>query len=840
MQKIDLGGSWKVLECPLSRIGTRGLGAVKRTRGGWIDVRVPGEIHIDLMRAGRMPEPLVSTNAPRCRWPEKRSWWFRTFFDVPQAFLGHERQELVFEGIDLFGQVFVNGELLGEAVNAFVPAVFDVRGKLRAKRNEVVVRVTCGAELAPSDDQPKPIRRRVYGNRNSFPGVAHLRKPQFSYGWDWVDALPNIGLWRPVGLRAYSGVVLDDIRLDTVVARRRVYLDTTVTLDNLHPWSERPCRLELSIKPPSGRIIRHIWQNGAQAGLSRVHARIEVPGAKLWWPNGIGEQPLYDVTVRVLTGRRESDRRQLRIGLRTVDIDRSPLAGGGSRFCIRVNGKDVFCKGGNWVPADGIIARVTEAKYRRLVSEAVAANLNMLRVWGGGVYESPAFYKACDEAGILVWQDFMFACAQYPDHRPEFRNAVRDEAEAVVRSLRNHPCIALWSGNNENHWAFAQWWNNERLARGGEPKVGGAFVYNRILPEVCGALDPGRPYWPGSPYGGDLPNSETDGDCHWWGQGTMNRDINRRIRDEVYDECTARFVSEYGVIGPCSMASVRQFLEPGEIRVGSKAWREHTNTFEKDTTPAAIRYHYADPEGLDVESYILYGQMFQAVLYGRSIEALRFRKHDPVDDCQGALVWMFNDCWGEHGWSPIDYYLRRKPSYYWIRNACAPVRAIVRRRGNDLVTRIVNDTLQPIRAVLRHGWMRVDGTEERLRSRTTRVPGNGMRELARDAIAPEMDQTAWIYAAFFEGEFAATVPATWQGVPYRQLAVPEPDIRARVSGRTVTLESGAYAHGVHVNDDGEGVFSDNYLDLLPGLPRKVRIEKPASPKRLRFAAVGRS
>ncbi len=839
MEAQILDGEWQVLEQPLTRIGAAGLKKVKATRAGWLRASVPGEIHLDLIRAGRMPEPLVSRNAAACRWPEKRSWWYRTTFRVTDALRAAERQSLVFDGIDLYGQVFLNGALVGEATNAFVPAVLDVRRKLRRGPNELVVRVTCGAELAPADKQPPPASRKVYGNRNKFDGRVYLRKPQFTYGWDWVDALPNMGIWRSVQLESASDVVVDDVRLDTVIEGRKVWLDTVVTVDNLHPWSERACTVECRITAPDGKVQVHEAGVTASPGLSRVAVRIPVPGAKLWWPNGMGDQPLYDVAVQVRRDGRVTDCRGLRIGLRTIDIDRAALPRGGSRFCIRVNGQDVFCRGGNWVPADAILARVSRERYEHLVGEARNANMNMLRVWGGGIYEDPAFYEACDRAGILVWQDFMFACAQYPDDRAEFRLQVRHEAECVVRALRHHPCIALWSGNNENNWGFAEWWNGARLAAGEAPAIGGAYTYNHILPDVCATLDPARPYWPGSPMGGELPNSETDGDCHWWNQGTMNKDMERRINDRIYDECRARFVSEYGVIGPCSLASTRQFLAPDECHVNSKAWQEHTNTFEKATIPAAIRRHYAEPDGLDVERYIRYGQMFQAVLYGRSIEALRFRKLDPVDDCAGALIWMFNDCWGEHGWTPIDYYLRRKPSYYWIRNACEPVKAIVRRRGDALVTRVVNDSQQSVTATVHYGWVRVDGTESRLRTKAFVVRSNRMRELARERIpaSDALDLTEWIYTVFFGGALADAAPSVWQGVPHRELKTVQPTITVTVKDEELTLRSDMYAHGVHVDDAGQGVLSDNYFDLLPGVPKALRIEKPKVRCRLEFRAV---
>lgn len=833
MDSLRLDGTWRVCHAPLTWKGLSGYARVKAGGFDWIPARVPGEVHLDLMRAGLMDEPLVSLNAKKCRWPERRSWWYSTSFKVPSSFLDHERQEIVFDGLDYFAQVFLNGNLIGEARNAFIPARFDVRTGLRTGRNELVVRLTSGGELVPREFKPTEAERR---KRQAFRGIRFLRKPQFTYGWDWVDILPNIGIWRGVRLEGRSGVVLADVTLTPCLLESTVLLDAEVIVENLHPWSDREAEVLVSLEPPVGKRIDVRMTTIAQAGLSSLSRTIEIANPRLWWPNGMGGQPLYHAAIRVLSNRVECDRREMDIGLRTIEIDRASIPAGGRRFCVKVNGRDVFCKGGNWIPADAILARVQPQKYETLIADAKSANLNMLRVWGGGVYEAPEFYDACDKAGILIWQDFMFSCSEYPDREAGFRDAVRTEAEAVVRRLRHHPCIALWSGNNENIWGFAEWWNKDKS--GGEKglHLGGSRLYNHVLPEVCRTLDPARPYWPSSPYGGASPNDETDGDCHWWFPFTMNPDMNRRISHEVFDECKGRFVSEYGVIGYCHLDSIKQFLKPEERVAGSAAWKEHTNTFENETIPAAIQHHYANFGELDLRERILYGQMFQAAMYGRTIEALRFRKNDPVDDCQGSLIWMYNDCWGETGWTPIDYYLRRKPSYYWIRNACTPVKAIVRRRGKQLITRVVNDTLASVTAQIHFGWLRVDGTESRVKTAPIEVPANGMLEVDRDTIPSErtLSPREWIYAAYLTGGKTVLAPSIWLLAPYRDIQVARSSIRKRVRGNTIALVSDVFCHGVQCDDGGGRIVEDNYFDLLPGVEKTVTISGVVAPERLKF------
>ncbi len=841
MKTQSLNGTWQLRHETLSTTGLPGLQLVKGKGEGWLNATVPGEVHLHLIAAGLMQEPLFSDNCSECRWPQDRSWWYRTCFVVDRDLLNEQVKELVFDCLDYYGQVYLNGVLIGESENAFVPAVFDVSHQLREGGNELVIRLTAGTERAKNQQIGQSTAGNIYANRQSFKGTPELRKPQFEYGWDWVDALPNIGIWRDVQLHGYSHVRLFDVKhwCELSEDHVRCLIHMEIDVENLHPSAETAGIIEISLIDDEQHIVSK--QSHAlllPVGINRLRTTLPVDNPKLWWPNGMGEQPLYQLTVTADTNGQTRNTWSRPIGLRTIHIDRSPLPVG-HRFALQVNGQNVFCKGGNWVPADAIPARISRDKYERLIADAAEAHMTMLRVWGGGIYESDHFYNACDRLGILVWQDFMFACNPYPDQNEAFQDKVRRETEAAIRRLRHHACIALWCANNENTLGFASWWGNKQYEFPDANLVtGGQQIYSRVLPQVCMALDPGRPYWPGSPSGGDSPDSEIEGDVHWWHEATMHPDITRRYRHEVYDECKGRFVSEYGIVGPCQLTSIRQYLKPDQIDPNCHAWQLHTNSFEKGTTAAAIRHHYAEPEHLSIEQYIRFGQMFQALMYGRTIESMRFRKTDPADDCAGALIWMFNDCWGEIGWTPIDYFLRRKASYYWIRNACYPLRAIVRRRGHELVTRIVNDTLTERSLTVRFGWMAVDGSANELQSKIVVAPANGMLEIVRDTI-PSPDNRphdAWIYVTYLEADGTEPIPCIWTLLPYRQLRTVEPCITWSVEGSKITLTAKAYAHGVCHPDDGQRLFSDNYFDLVPGLPKVIECRGPM-PKNLHFQGI---
>ena len=853
MNTINLNGDWLVHAEDFGCIGEAGLDRILQVQEGWLTALVPGEIHLDLMRAGQMPEPSVSTNMPECRWPETKSWWYRTSFVLDEDFLQHERQELVFDGLDLYAQVFVNGNQVGESANALVPVVFDVKRLLKNGSNELVVRLTAGSELAKDETPtgqgkewkpnsaasgaiPNPMGMGDLYSHRGWPGRKWLRKPQFSYGWDWVDALPNIGIWRGVRLEGRIHAILHDLRLATMLKDGRVLLEMEAVVENLHPWSERVCELLLEIQPPDqGPLIRQRYPLDALPGRNIIEDTFEIPEAKLWWPNGMGKQSLYQVIAKVLDKAGTiCDHRQFSIGLRTIEIDRSPLAEG-SRFCFRVNGQEMFCRGANIGPHDAILARISDAKYEALVAEAKNAHMNMIRINGCSIFEPPVFYEACDRAGILIWHDFLLTDITYPEEDQTFCESVRTEIETAIRRLRHHPCIALWCGNNENTWFFSMI-NQDRTI---PYDIGGQKLYYQVIPDICRRLDPQRPYWPSSPCGGEDPNSELDGNCHWWFPFFMNADINRRIRHEVFDECRARFVTEYGVIGPCHLDSISEYLLPEEMQPGSKAWQMHTNTTEKGTVLAAIRLHYADSEKLTIPEYVLYGQMFQAIIHGHAMEALRFRKNDPLDDCQGALIWSYSDCWGETGWSILDYYLRRKVSYYWFRRACAPVKVIVRRRGESLITRLVNDTLQSFTGCMEYGWWRLDGSERDVQAKPVVIAANSMQAVSAEDVTNERDPHQWLYAAVLYPEQGQTIDQSiWLMLPHRELALASPEILVtQQADGWMEVSSPVYCHAVHTEDHGREVLSDNWFDLLPGVAKRLRIVQHTPLEEITFTAV---
>jgi beta-mannosidase len=819
---LSLDGTWRVSRLPLEAEGPAGLAKFQMGDAKTIDSAVPGEIHLDLMRAGEMQDPSVGTNSRKDRWPERFSWWYHTTFTPPTGFTDQDRQELVFGSLSFNAQVFLNGQLIGSNQNSLVPYRVDVTTFVKPGRNDLVVRLTSGYELVNEVDQDFS-KLGLYKNRENMAAREKLRSPAYMSGWDWCDTLPNIGLGRSVTLVGRSRAAIDFVRVHTILDGKRAALEGAVTIDNLKAWKRTPTVLKLELQRPNGDPLTIIKPVELEMGTNRVPFRFDIPDPKLWWPNGMGEQPLYRLTATITADGVATDSHRETVGLRTIELDQSPLKVG-NNFRFMVNGQEMFAKGGNWAPADEIPARMTPARYQHFIDAAKEAHFNLMRVNGVGYYEDDAFYDACDRAGILLWQEFAYSCSKYDDQSPAFMAGAKVEAEEVVQRLASHPSLALWCGCNECLWMYG----GETNPLTTEPI--GIKVYYDLLPSVLAELDPYRPYIPGSPCGGpDEINSQISGDVHWWYQVFMSGDPAKKMDPKLIDTCMGRFVSEYGIIGPPPLASMREYLSPEQLNPDSLAWQIHTNSYEGDHrgfTESAARHHFTGDGPLSVQDFVLYGGLYQAMMQEQMMEAGRFRKHDPDSPCDGTLMWSYNDCWGEIGWSIIDHYGRLKPSYYAVKRATTPVKVIVRSRGDSLVTRVVNDELEPQTVDVTYGWFRVDGKGRDVQTKRFHLAPNSMVEVAR-AAASGHDSKQWVYAATLSGPGVADDHSIWRLTTYRELDLAAPSLRVAIDGDEMTVTSDRYAAGVHLPEGGDVRLSDDYFDLLPGVPHTLRILRPA-------------
>lgn len=605
------------------------------------DAPVPGDVHTALLRAGAIPDPVIDDNEHHLRWIGETAWEYAT--TLPRVSTA-ERIEVVFHGVDTVARAEIEGQPRGASRNMHrswrAPAPELAEG-------EAELRVLLESPLAHAEAE-----RARLGDRWSVfsPLMPFIRKKACDFGWDWGPALPGAGIWRSVEIETWSVARLAAVRPTARLVGSDGVIDLDVELDR----TESGVRIDLEVVARAGSAQVVI---PAPAGSARVRGELSVPSPDLWWPAGLGSQSLHDLTVSVrVAGGAEGDgdvldERTVRVGFRDLVVEQVDDATGTS-FGITVNGVRMFIRGFNWIPDDTSIALVTEADYRRRIAEAHELGANLIRVWGGGVFEDDAFYAACDEAGMLVWQDFLFACAAYPEEAP-FTDEVEAEARDNVSRLMHHPSLALWNGNNENLWFwFLHDWENAL-----EGRSWGEGFYFDVLPRVVADLDPARSYICGSPSSGDRwtePNDPTRGVVHSWLPGDY--------RD--YDGVVPRFVSEFGFQGPPARATFDGAVherEPAPFSPGSVQRQKAEGGTERINDVLDI--HFGVPSDFDEWYWLSQLNQARAVRYG--IE--RFRVLEPY--CRGTVVWQLNDCWPALSWSVIDVADRWKPVAYSVREA---------------------------------------------------------------------------------------------------------------------------------------------------------------------------
>ena len=604
----------------------------------WLSAQVPGCIHTDLRRHELIPDPFWGSNEKDLQWIEERDWSYRCRFDCPAEVLREEVVELVAASLDTLATIVLNGVEVARTANMFVGYRFPVKGLLRAGANELEIRFANPMDYIRSRQKPTDERE----SNDFLGGCHHIRKEQCSFGWDWGPRFATCGVVGNLSLEAWTGNRLRWVEVRQEHAYERVHLD-------LRPHLERPdagARYQVVVRLRDALVVK------------TESLAFEVPAPELWWPNAMGDQPLYEVQVSLLNAHGEvQDLHTQRLGLRTILLDRHADEFGES-FQFVVNGKPIFAKGANWVPAHAFITEATDAIYEDLLDSAARANMNMLRVWGGGIYEPEVFYRLCDEKGLLVWQDFMFACALYPGTE-EFLALVRTEAEYQVQRLAHHACLALWCGNNEL----------EQMPQCivATPERKGAFetIFYGILPDAVAAFSPAITYWPGSPHNPEGyekgANNERAGDSHFW------EVWHNRAPVSAYEETGFRFCSEFGMQSYSSPEVAATFCPPEDFNVFAPAMENHQkNRAGNQIILDYVSRRYRFPK--DYASLAYLSQLNQA--YCMKIGVEHFRRSMPRT--MGALYWQYADCWPVFSWSSVEFGGRWKALHWAARRFFAP------------------------------------------------------------------------------------------------------------------------------------------------------------------------
>ncbi len=783
-----------------------------------VPAAVPGSVYAALLAAGRMEDPHWRDNEFPALGIMDGDFTFSRRFTADGDLLACRQVLLRCEGLDTVAEIRINGRLAGQADNMHRIYEFDIAALLRPGDNTIGIRFDSPVRTIRSRYAATP----VDGTRDAMRGFPLLRKAHCMFGWDWGPRLPDAGIWREIALVGISGGRLGDVRIHQEhLADGRVRLDAVCAPGTVPV--ERPAEWRFTVTGPGGEI----WSStGERRNLSVV-----IGNPRLWWPNGLGDQPLYGIRVELLLDGLAEDRREFRIGLRTLTVVRRADEWGESFFHC-VNGTGFFAMGADYIPEDNLLSRVTPERTRRLLEDAAAAHHNVIRVWGGGYYPDDFFYDACDELGLVVWQDFMFACANYL-LTPEFSDSIRAEFTDNIRRLRHHASLGLWCGNNEMEMF------QEQGAYNGSPRLRSDYIrmFEHILPEVLAREDPDTFYWPASPSSGggfDVPNDPNRGDTHYWEVWHGGKPFTD------YRKHFFRYASEFGFQSfPCR-ATVERFTLPEDRNVFSRVMEMHQRNAAangKIMNYLAATFRYPT----DFDQLLYASQLLQAEAIRYGVE--HWRRHR--GRCMGAVVWQLNDIWPVASWSSIDYYGRWKALHYLEKRFFAPI-AISCEEHGELDGRlscvdepapleksarlaVANETRDPFRgrarwslhdpdaAVLLSGELPVaapafssvwlDFTGQAAASGDgTRLLFDGLDELGCYLSYELLDDAG---ALLSSGTSLFCAP--------KHFRFRDPDLRVRLAGRHVCLEASAYARGVEiVTDDPDCVFEDNYFDMNGG------------------------
>lgn len=807
----------------------------------WLPATVPGTVHTDLMDNKKIEDPYYRLNERGLQWIDKVNWEYRTTVVLTPAMARKQHIIMEFLGLDTYADVYLNGHLLLRADNMHRTWIIDVKEDVKQGENLLSILLKSPIVIGLQKQElfgfglPAANDQSMAGGLGNNQVSVFTRKAGYHFGWDWGPRLVTSGIWRKVCLKAWDNLKIDDLR---VVQELRTAKSARLKAE-LEIVSDLPGKQEISIlvnnKPAATQQIE------IKKGTNSYSIDFEIKNPRLWWPNGLGEQTLYRITAVLGNDQDVADSRTIQTGLRTIRLIRTPDADGqGESFYFEVNGRPVFMKGANYIPNDVFLPRVTPATYENIVKSAAGCNMNMLRVWGGGVYEDDLFYDLCDKYGILVWQDFMFACSMYPGDSA-FLDNVKNEAIDNVRRLRNHACMAIWVGNNEIETAWGQWdekagWGYKQLyTRQQRDVIWKAYddVFHHILPDVVNDLTGGEAYWPSSPSAGPgkLASYETrSGDMHYWGvwHGLHPFSDFRKYK--------ARFMSEYGFQSFPEFKSVQKYTIPSDYNIESEVMAAHQRSGIGNLR--IKQYMEADYKiPADFEQFLYTGQLLQAEGIKMAMESHRLA----MPYCMGSLYWQINDCWPVASWSSMDYYRRWKAVQYFSREAFKnSIITTVEEKGKIRVYGI-SDLQKTQKGLLK---LRViDFVGETLWEKTihAQLPANSSAvifEADSSSFLGSFDKTKCLLVVSFESGKAIIDSDYHYFSRVKNLALPDPgislDIKELPEAYSVTITSGKLCKNIFLSSTNSEVqFTDNFTDILPGQSVTVTCPRTIGPDEFR-------
>lgn len=776
----------------------------KKGDSKWLAATVPGTVHTDLLQNKIIENPFFASNEKQLQWIENETWEYKTNFTITSKELNNDVVELQFDGLDTYAEVFLNRKSILKANNMF--RTWKINVKKYLKKGENTLDIVFNPSVKKGKEAAEKLNYTLPGDEKIF-----TRKAQYQYGWDWGPRFVTAGIWKKVQLNLYNTAVIENVKFEQrslTDAKAELLFIITVAC-------EKSGNYNLKINEKTENI-------SLKKGIQQIKVPYEIVKPKRWWSNGLGEAYLYPFKLFLERENQSLDEYELNIGLRTIELvqDKDQV---GKSFYFKLNGVPVFMKGANVIPPDSFLPRVKDSVYQKIVEDAVDANMNMLRVWGGGVYGDDAFYNECDKNGILVWQDFMFACAMYPgDDR--FLQNVKQEVIDNVNRLQNHPSLALWCGNNENDEGWHNWgWQKQyNYSAQDSTKIWNDYkrLFHELIPQTLDSVLPKEKniYWSSSPsIGWGRKESLLQGDSHYWGVWWGMEPF------EIYKKKVGRFMSEYGFQGMPDLSTFRTFAKEDELNLNSEVVKNHQkHPTGYQTIQTYMEREYKIPKKF--EDYIYVSQLLQAEGMKTAIEAHRRAK--PY--CMGSLYWQLNDCWPVTSWSSVDYFGSWKALHYQVKRSFDEVLLSVEEEDNQYKVYVVNDALVEQQARLDLQLISFDGSILWQQTKSVSVEANSSKiyfstdkkelgtfnpkqaVLSVRLLLPDNKEKRGLY--YF--------------VKPREMELKEPKIVVTKIGETmIGVITDVLAKNVFLEASGVK-FEDNYFDLLPGEKKIIKTYKP--------------
>ncbi|WP_159479658.1 beta-mannosidase [Chryseobacterium sp. 18068] len=774
----------------------------------WLTASVPGTVHLDLMNNKLIPDPYKDENEKKVQWVENEDWDYQTVFKISAKELENQNADLVFHGLDTFSEIYLNGKRLKKTDNMFRTWKIPVKNDLKIGNNILQIKFKSSVHIGK--DLAKKVPFTMPESPRSF-----VRKAQYQFGWDWGPRLVTAGIWKDVKLNFWNQAKIENIKIEQkALTKQRADLNIYTEI-----FAEQSGKYSYLINNETRDV-------SLQQGSNKISIPFQITNPKLWQPNGWGESTLYDLKVSLKKDSKTLSSKSERIGLRTIELVQEKDEKGKS-FYFKVNGNPMYAKGTNWIPSDSFTPRITKEKYQKLIKDCKDANMNMIRVWGGGIYEDDEFYKACDENGILVWQDFMFAGSFYPSDE-DFLNNVREEVKDQVNRLQNHPSIALWCGNNEIDEAIVNWGYQKQFKYSKEDSLQVWKDYKKVFHEVIpNALKENLTsekniYWPTSPsIGWGHKESLTEGDSHywgvWWGEFPF----------EIYNEKVPRFASEYGFQGMPSLETVKSMFSGNpDLSLESPTIKAH----EKNARGFEIIQKYMERDYVIPKDFVKYNYISQLLqARGMQIAIEAHRRAKPYN--MGTLYWQLNDCWPVISWSSIDYLGNWKALHYQVKRSFENQVILTEEKEGFLDFYGINDELKKFEDVKVEIQV-VDFNGKILNDLTTVQDGKILDGIVKfnhieikNLIKYSNKNEVFLKLILKDKTKKVIAQNNHFFSKPKDLKLTKPNIKIKkISATEIEISTDVLAKDVYLMGDTH--FSDNFFDLLPKASKRITLSKP--------------